>query len=361
MSSRFRRIHTWWRGRPAAVAACGVVLAAVASPAAAGAGQAAGHPLLFRASGTFANITVSQTRVWAFTSARSGVPGSIVELSTATGRQIGTVRERQPGQAPWVVAVYRNHPWTTVVPADGDPVLAEVSASGVFMHSVKLAAEFTPIGPIAGAAALAGSHLWAAAASSSGAPAGLVQVSASSGARTGFVRWPRVLRGFFPVGMAVSGGQIWMTDGACRVARVATSGGQSRIFRLPRRDCGIGSVPSQISALGGHVWVATNATSVANDGSVAELNAGNGHLIRLISGHAYGWDLPSFVVAGPELWVTSQAGGFGGKGSVTELSASTGRLVHFYGARKYHFDHPFAIAAWGSHVWVLNSHSVTKL
>jgi hypothetical protein len=43
------------------------------------------------------------------------------------------------------------------------------------------------------------------------------------------------------------------------------------------------------------------------------------------------------------------------------LSASTGRLVHFFPARQYHFDHPFAIAAWGSHVWVLSLHSVTKL
>jgi hypothetical protein len=61
------------------------------------------------------------------------------------------------------------------------------------------------------------------------------------------------------------------------------------------------------------------------------------------------------------LWVTSQTGGFHGNGSVTELSASTGRLVHRFSARQYHFDHPFAIAAWGSHVWVLNLHSVTKL
>ena len=356
--SRFRRSPaSWWQR----LAAAGAVLAAVAWPTAAGAGQFAARPLPSRPSDIYVNIAVSQTRVWVFANARTNVPGSIVELDKATGRQIGTLRERQPGQATWVVAAFRSHPWTTIVPADGVPALAEVSASGAFTHRVNLAYEFTPEGPIAGAAALAGSHLWAVTGSPEGQPAGLVQVSAGSGARTGSLPWPQALRGFRPVGMAVSGGQIWMTDGECKVARVTTSSGQGRIFRLPSRDCRLGTLPAQISASDGHVWVAAHATLLANDGSVAELNARNGHLVRLISGRKHGWDLPSFVVAGPDLWVTSQTGGFNGNGSVTELSASTGRLVHHFSARRYHFGHPFAIAAFGSHVWVLNTHSVTKL
>ena len=338
-----------------------LVLAAVAWPAAAGASQFTPRPLPSRPGDTYVNIAVSQTRVWVFANARAKAPGSIVELNKATGRQIATLRERQPGQATWVVAAYRNHPWTTIVPADGIPALAEVSATGAFTHRVNLAYEFTPEGPIAGAAALAGSHLWAVTGSPEGQPAGLVQVSASSGARTGSLPWPQALHGFFPVGMAVSGGQIWMTDGGCKVARVTTSSGQGRIFRLPSRDCRVDSVPAQISASGGHVWVEAHDTLLANDGSVAELNASNGHLVRIISGHKPGWDLPSFVVAGPDLWVTSQTVRFHGKGSVTELSTSTGRLVHFFSARQYHLDHPFAIAALGSHAWVLNQHSVTKL
>jgi hypothetical protein len=319
----------------------------------------------------FANIAVSKTRVWVFTLARAGGPGpvvqlspgtgSIVELSPATGRVIRTLPERKPGQAPWVVAASGNHPWTTLVTAGGVPALAAVSASGAFTHSAPLAYGVTPAGPIAGTAALAGSHLWAAAGSPSGTPAGLLQVNADTGARTSFLHWPRALRGFSPQGMAVSGAQIWMTDGGCQVARVTTGNGQGTTFRLPPADCQVSTVPAKISAAGGHVWVESFDTSVANDGSVAELNARNGHLVRLISGRTYGWDLPSFVAAGPDLWVTSQTGGFHGKGSVTELSASTGRLVHFFSARQYHFDHPFEIAAWGNHVWVLSLHSVTKL
>jgi hypothetical protein len=46
---------------------------------------------------------------------------------------------------------------------------------------------------------------------------------------------------------------------------------------------------------------------------------------------------------------------------VTELNARTGRLVHFFSGRQYHFNQPSSIAAWGSHVWILNLNSVTKL
>jgi hypothetical protein len=358
MNSRFRRSPAFWWQR---LAAAGAVLAVVAWPAAASAGQFTARPVPSQAADNYANIAVSQTRVWVFANARTRVPGSIVELNKATGSQIGTLRERQPGQATWVVAAYRNHPWTTIVPADDVPALAEVSTSGIFTHRVNLAFEFTPEGPIAGAATLAGSHLWAVTGSPEGRPTGLVQVNAGSGARTGSLPWPRSLRGFFPVGMAVSGGQIWMTDGGCKVARVTTSSNQGRIFRLPSRDCRVYSLPAQISASDGHVWVEAHNNLVANYGSVAELNARNGHLVRLITGRKYGWDLPSFVVAGPDLWVTSQTGGFNGNGSVTELNAITGRLVHRFSAERYHFGHPFEIAAFGSHVWALNVHSVTKL
>jgi hypothetical protein len=356
-----------WRFRltavlAAAVAALGAVLAIAASPAAAAPGQPTSHPIPSLPSGvSFDNIAVSQAAVWVFADAGTGAPGSITELSPATGRQIRTLRERAPGQTPWVVAAYGNHPWTTVVPADGVPALAEVSAAGAFTHSVNLAYAFTPEGPVAGAAAPAGSHLWAAAGSPRGEPTGLLEVSATNGARIRFLRWPRALRGFFPQGMAVSGTQIWMTDGECQIARVTISSDQGSIFRLPPRDCQLGSLPAQISATGGYVWVQAYDTTVANDGSVAELNAQNGHLVRLISGRTYGWNFPSFLAAGPYLWVTSQTGGFDGNGSVTELSARTGRLVHFFSARRYHFDQSSAIAAWGSHVWILNLDSVTKL
>jgi hypothetical protein len=344
-----------------AVAALSAVLAAVASPATAAAGRLASRPIPSQLGGTFESIAVSQARVWVFAGAGTTARGSIIELSAATGRQTGMLRERMPGQAPWVVAAFGDHPWTTVVPADGIPALAEVSASGAFTHSVNLAYGLTPEGPIAGGAALAGSHLWAATGSPLGAPAGLLQVSASSGARTSFLPWPRALRGFSPQGMAVSNTQIWMTDGMCRVARVTISSGQGAIFRLPPQDCQLGSAPAQISAADGHVWVEAWDSSVGNDGSVAELNTQNGHLVRLISWRKYGWDFPSFLAAGPDLWVTSQTGGFHGQGSVTELSASNGRLVRFFSARRYHFDHPFAIATWCSHAWILNLHSVTKL
>ena len=356
-----------WRQRASASFAISAVALAVAVddgagwPAAAASGRLASGPAALQPASSYAGIAISRTRVWVFTLASTNAPGSIIELSPVTGHQVRTLRERKPGQIPWVVAAYQNHPWTTVAPADGRPALAQVSAGGAFTHSVNLAYGITPEGPIAGAAALAGSYLWAATGSPDGTPAGLLQLNASTGTRTRFLHWPRALRFFAPQGMAVSGTQIWMTDGQCQIARVTIRTGHGMIFRLPPRDCQIGGSPAQISVAGGHVWVLAWDTTVGNDGSIAELNARTGHLIRLISGRKYGWDTPSFATAGRRLWVTSQTGGFHGNGSVTELSTSTGRLVHFFSGRQYHFNQPFTIAARGTHAWILNLHSVTKL
>src|SRR5215472_2707152 len=90
MRSRFcRRPVSWWQRLAAAAA----VLAAVAWPVAAGAGQFTARPLPSRPGNIYVNIAVSQTRVWVFANARTNAPGSIAELNKATGRQIGTLRE----------------------------------------------------------------------------------------------------------------------------------------------------------------------------------------------------------------------------------------------------------------------------
>jgi hypothetical protein len=362
----------WWRlatvaalgAALTAVALTAVALPAVALPAAAVTAKSASRPLVSWPAGVFAgavNIAVSRTGVWVFDDAAGNAHGSVVKLSRATGRWIKTIRERKPGQGAWVVAAYDNHPWTTLVSPGGVPVLAEVSATGAFTHRVNLSYGLTPDGPIGGSAALAGDHVWAAAAAPDGSPASLAQVSASSGTKTGLLRWPRALAGFSPQGMAASGSQLWMTDGGCQVARVTTSTGRASIFHLPARDCQLGTLPADISAASRYVFVQAYASDVANYESVAELYAADGQLVRLFSYHKYVWDNPAFAAAGPYLWVTSEAGGFRGKGWVIELSARTGRLVHYYSARRYHLDHPHAIAAWGSQVWVLNARSVTRL
>jgi hypothetical protein len=334
----------------------GSVASAAANPAPAGAAVSAG------AFSGADNLAVSRAGVWIFDDAANGGRGAIAELSTATGRLIHRQRESQPGQIAWVAAAYGNHPWTIALGPSGKPWLAEVSPStGALARRVRLAYFQTPESPVAGAAALAGSRLWAVTASASdGAPTGLVQVSASSGARTGFVRWPKALRGFDPVGLTVSGAQIWMTDGGCQVARVSVRGRGPRVFTLPGRDCLLGTLPAQISVAGDHVWVQAYDTHSANDESVAELSASTGRVLRLISGRP-GWDFASFTAAGSDLWVTSQSGGYRSRGTVTEISARTGRVVRRFTASRYHFDHPSAIAGWRGHVWVLNLHSLTRL
>ena len=52
---------------------------------------------------------------------------------------------------------------------------------------------------------------------------------------------------------------------------------------------------------------------------------------------------------GTRVWVTNNNGG-----SVTELNASTGALVKVLGGLSYQFSQPSAVAFDGTHVWVTN-------
>ena len=83
----------------------------------------------------------------------------------------------------------------------------------------------------------------------------------------------------------------------------------------------------------GDLFVGTNLFVVKGsgsdvEGSLTEVRASTGALVRVVSGARYQWfDTPSAMLAdGPELFVASGAF-FGRTGSVTEVDASTGALV----------------------------------
>jgi hypothetical protein len=122
------------------------------------------------------------------------------------------------------------------------------------------------------------------------------------------------------------------------------------------------SSPDSIAVDGSHVWVASLG------GSVTELNAGNGSLVRILSSSGYGFSSPEGIAAdGTHVWVTNLGGGANGNGSVTEVNASNGSLVRILSGASYGFNGPWGIAADGTHVWVTNyghpgtGHSVTEL
>jgi DNA-binding beta-propeller fold protein YncE len=73
---------------------------------------------------------------------------------------------------------------------------------------------------------------------------------------------------------------------------------------------------------GSHLWVVS-----ANGNSVTELNASTGSLVRVLSGHRYGFDNPiALAVVGKTIWIANGAGN-----SVTVVSSSTGAFVRYLG------------------------------
>jgi hypothetical protein len=112
------------------------------------------------------------------------------------------------------------------------------------------------------------------------------------------------------------------------------------------------------------VWVVDTGSN-----AVTEFSASSGSLIRVLTnarGH-YGFDVPTAITsAGPDVWVTSKAGGSGtdpNAGSVTEINASTGALVRHVSSSIDALEKPSGIAFDGTHLWISDAaiDAVTEL
>jgi DNA-binding beta-propeller fold protein YncE len=179
---------------------------------------------------------------------------------------------------------------------------------------------------IGGAAAVAvdGSHVWVASSTVNGAGS-VTELSARDG------RWLRTIAGVqeglrYPSGIAAAAAHIWITNDP-----------QTGDGRIPR----------------------------PGDGTVTELAASNGSLIRTLGGSRYQFDFPGpIAVVGRNIWVGNSFGGRTGNGSLTELSGSTGALIR--SAAGSDINDPVDLVADGNDLWILNSFSddsgsVTKL
>jgi DNA-binding beta-propeller fold protein YncE len=111
------------------------------------------------------------------------------------------------------------------------------------------------------------------------------------------------------------------------------------------------STPTAIVGFGVDLFIANRA------GSVSEIDARTGSLVRLIAGARYGFSSPTaLAVHGADL-LALNAGG-----SVTEIAAATGVWVRTIAGARYGFDHPAAMVVASGQAWVTNSHgnSVTE-
>jgi hypothetical protein len=93
-----------------------------------------------------------------------------------------------------------------------------------------------------------------------------------------------------------------------------------------------------------------SAVSKPPTGSLTEIDATTGALVRRISGARYDFQAPEGITAaGDDLFVADS-----GASAVTELDARTGRLVRVMSGAQYHFDSPQGLAVYGGHLFVVN-------
>lgn len=90
-----------------------------------------------------------------------------------------------------------------------------------------------------------------------------------------------------------------------------------RIVSAPRDKF---AAPWNLIVDGSHLWVVN-----ANGDSVTELNVATGGLVKVLSGHGYGFDNPiALAVVGKTIWIANGAGN-----SITVVNSSTGAFVRY--------------------------------
>jgi len=103
--------------------------------------------------------------------------------------------------------------------------------------------------------------------------------------------------------------------------------------------------PALPSTKNGLVAVANSPT-----GSLTEIDATTGRLLRRISGARYDFQAPeAIVVAGNDLFVADS-----GANAVTEVSPSTGELVSVLSGARYEFEEPAGLDVYGDHLFIIN-------
>lgn len=104
------------------------------------------------------------------------------------------------------------------------------------------------------------------------------------------------------------------------------------------------SFPDAVASDGGDVWVAN-----AYAGTVVELDAATGALVRVLAGTTYRFSYPDAVVTdGTDVWVLN-----GSHGGITEFEAASGALVQTFSSTSPDFQFPNAMASDGTDLFVV--------
>jgi hypothetical protein len=158
--------------------------------------------------------------------------------------------------------------------------------------------------------------------------------------------------------IASDGTHLWAIDGSSVEELDASNGSVIRTLSGSKYHFG---TPTGIAANGTHVWV-------TNGIALTEVNATTGDPINILQGSQWAAMQPTGIADdGTHLWITSPAGNWVdpalnqdgpslnyGTGSVVELNASNGSVIRTLSGIRYQFNDPVGITSDGTHVWVTN-------
>ncbi len=293
-------------------------------------------------------ITVAEARVWVANSRyEDGGGGWLTEFSAATGALIRVIDSpRYAFTDPEALAADGNRLWV----ADGNGnALTEINATTGALIRVVTGRRYQFDDPAALAAA--GGGIWVA----NGGSNSLVEISAGTGALVRIVSAARYRLNttVYPPAIAVAGGRIWVPDGSGNAVTEisATTGALIRVIAARRYEL---NAPDAIAAAGNRVWVVN-----VNSPSVTEISAATGALIRVLTSFP---NVPFAVTTDRGgVWLVTNRGekavdGTGPDGSVAELSAGSGRLIRDVSGMPFRSGNPGgAIAADGADVWLTDT------
>jgi hypothetical protein len=265
--------------------------------------------------------------------------GTVTELNATNGTLIRTVSLKEHGITGLAaLSIDGNDVW---IMADGGSRIAELfAATGkvLFIHRDR------PRYANAGGIAAYGDHLWIASPEIS---EGVIERSASTGRKVrtispvyverppgGGTPGPTILS---PQFVAADARYVWTdNEGGVNVklengSVTQINAANGKIVRTIDTTADHFYTIRAIVSDGTHVWIA-NGTDYdkgkRRGDSVTELNATDGSLVRVIHLHNGIYSDPYGVVSnGVDVWVADQSGGIGTWGSVVELNAATGSVV----------------------------------
>ncbi len=148
-------------------------------------------------------------------------------------------------------------------------------------------------------------------------------------------------------GMLAYGPNLWVSNVSCDCVTELHQGGGALVRVLSGPDYRF-QTPAGLVAASGHVFVLDQLGN-----RLVELDETSGHRIAWLTAAKYHLvHTTAMVVVHGDVWTANG----GGDGTLTEIDAATGGVVRIVQADAVDADGPDALAAYGGDLWVLSAH-----